>query len=66
MRKLAIIGAGKLGEALLSGLLRAGRSADDIVVTEHSADRVAYENAELMAFQREGAGLPTGGVARGT
>jgi enoyl-CoA hydratase/carnithine racemase len=31
----------------------------------HADDRVAYENAELMAFQREGAGLPTGGVARG-
>jgi enoyl-CoA hydratase/carnithine racemase len=27
-----------------------------------TADRVAYENAQLMAFQREGAGLPTGGM----
>jgi pyrroline-5-carboxylate reductase len=39
---LAILGAGKLGEALLSGLLRAGRSADDVVVTERSAERAAY------------------------
>jgi enoyl-CoA hydratase/carnithine racemase len=29
-------------------------------------DRVAYENAELLRFQREGAGLPTGGVRRST
>ncbi|MDX6281203.1 MAG: pyrroline-5-carboxylate reductase [Kribbellaceae bacterium] len=42
MRKLAILGAGKLGEALLSGLLRAGRSADDIVVSERADDRAAY------------------------
>ena len=32
MSRLAILGAGKLGEALLSGLLRAGRPVDDIVV----------------------------------
>ena len=29
---------------------------------DHAADRVAYENELLMAFQREGSGLPTGGV----
>ncbi len=29
---LAILGGGKTGEALLSGLLRSGRFADDIVV----------------------------------
>jgi len=29
---------------------------------ERTADRVAYENELLVAFQREGAGLPTGGV----
>ena len=32
--KVAILGAGKMGEALLSGLLRAGRSAADLVFTE--------------------------------
>jgi pyrroline-5-carboxylate reductase len=39
---LAIFGAGKLGEALLSGLLRAGRTVSDIVVVERSQDRAAY------------------------
>jgi pyrroline-5-carboxylate reductase len=39
---LAILGAGKLGEALLSGLLRAGRTVDDIVVSERSAERAGY------------------------
>jgi enoyl-CoA hydratase/carnithine racemase len=27
-----------------------------------AAGRIAYENEQLMAFQREGSGLPTGGV----
>jgi pyrroline-5-carboxylate reductase len=40
--KLAILGAGKLGEALLSGLLRGGRAAEDVVVVERSAERAAY------------------------
>jgi pyrroline-5-carboxylate reductase len=39
MSSLAILGAGKLGEALLSGLLRAGRSSDDIVVVVRRAER---------------------------
>jgi len=39
---LAILGGGKIGEALLAGLLRSGRSADDIVVAEKHADRAAY------------------------
>lgn len=30
---VAILGAGKLGEALLSGLLRAGHEPGDLVVT---------------------------------
>lgn len=37
----AILGAGVMGEALLSGLLRSGRRAEDIVVTERRADRAA-------------------------
>ena len=36
---LAILGAGKIGEALLSGMLRAGRSPDDVVVTLRRAER---------------------------
>jgi pyrroline-5-carboxylate reductase len=39
---LAIFGAGKLGEALLSGLRRAGRSPEEIVVVERSAERAEY------------------------
>jgi pyrroline-5-carboxylate reductase len=37
--RLAVLGAGKLGEALLSGMLRAGRSADDLVVVVRRAER---------------------------
>ena len=36
---VAILGAGVMGEALLSGLIRAGRRAEDILVTERRADR---------------------------
>ncbi len=36
---LAILGAGKIGEALLSGMLRAGRRPDDVVVTARRAER---------------------------
>ena len=36
---IAILGAGVMGETLLSGLLRAGRSADDVVVTERRQER---------------------------
>lgn len=39
METLAILGAGKMGEALLSGLLRSGTPAGDIVVTTRSEDR---------------------------
>ena len=37
--RVAVLGAGKMGEALLSGLLRAGRSASDLVFTERHAER---------------------------
>jgi pyrroline-5-carboxylate reductase len=36
---VAILGAGKMGEALLSGLLRAGRAPADLVFTERHQDR---------------------------
>ena len=39
MTALAILGAGKMGEALLSGLLRAGTSPGDVVVTARRQDR---------------------------
>ncbi|HET9655574.1 MAG TPA: pyrroline-5-carboxylate reductase [Kineosporiaceae bacterium] len=38
---VAILGAGVMGETLLSGLLRAGRPASDVVITERRADRAA-------------------------
>jgi pyrroline-5-carboxylate reductase len=36
---IAILGAGVMGETLLSGLLRAGRPASDVLITERRADR---------------------------
>jgi pyrroline-5-carboxylate reductase len=41
-RKVAILGAGKIGESLLAGLLSSGwRSADEVVVTARRAERIA-------------------------
>jgi pyrroline-5-carboxylate reductase len=41
-RRIAVLGAGKLGEALVSGLLASGwRRADEIVVTGRRPERVA-------------------------
>lgn len=42
MARIAIIGGGSIGEALLSGLLRAGRQAKDLVVAERLPDRAAH------------------------
>ena len=39
MSRVAILGVGKLGEALLSGLLRAGRAPQDVLVTARRPDR---------------------------
>lgn len=39
MAKLAIIGGGKMGEALLGGLIHAGWSASDVAVGEQHSDR---------------------------
>jgi pyrroline-5-carboxylate reductase len=38
---IAILGAGKMGEALLSGLLRAGRSPGELLFTERHPERSA-------------------------
>ena len=42
MARIAIIGGGSIGEALLSGLLRAGRQVKDLVVAEKDPDRAKY------------------------
>jgi pyrroline-5-carboxylate reductase len=42
MARIAIIGGGNMGEALLAGLIRAGRPPRDLVVSEKVADRADY------------------------
>ncbi|MCV7100789.1 pyrroline-5-carboxylate reductase [Mycobacterium palustre] len=42
MARIAIIGGGSIGEALLSGLLRAGRQVKDLVVAERVPERAQY------------------------
>ena len=55
---VAIIGAGVMGETLLSGLLRAGRRADDLLVGEKRRERatehqpVAGVRGRYAAFVR--------------
>jgi len=40
-RRVAVLGAGKMGEALLSGMLRSGTAAGDLVVTARRPERAA-------------------------
>ena len=42
MARIAFVGGGNMGEALLAGLLRAGRSAKDMVVAERMPERADY------------------------
>ncbi|AKS30596.1 pyrroline-5-carboxylate reductase [Mycolicibacterium goodii] len=42
MSRIAIIGGGSMGEALLSGLLRAGRQVKDMVLAEKFPERAEY------------------------
>ncbi|WP_210419991.1 pyrroline-5-carboxylate reductase [Mycobacterium helveticum] len=42
MARIAIIGGGSIGEALLAGLLRAGRQVKDLVVAERIPERATY------------------------
>ncbi|WP_214405863.1 pyrroline-5-carboxylate reductase [Pseudonocardia lacus] len=39
MTRIAVLGAGKIGEALLAGLLAAGQPADDLLFTERHPER---------------------------
>jgi pyrroline-5-carboxylate reductase len=42
MARIAIVGGGSIGEALLAGMLRAGRQVKDLVVAEKAPDRSKY------------------------
>lgn len=44
---VGVVGAGKIGEALLAGLLAAGRRAEDLVFTERHAGRAAELSTRL-------------------
>lgn len=50
MTRIAVIGGGRIGEALISGLLKAGRAARDLVVAESFPARAA-ELAERYAIR---------------
>ncbi|MDV3125567.1 pyrroline-5-carboxylate reductase [Mycobacterium sp. 21AC1] len=50
MSRIAIIGGGSMGEALLSGLLRAGRQVKDMVVAEKHPDRAKYLAEKYSVF----------------
>jgi pyrroline-5-carboxylate reductase len=47
MTRIAVLGAGKIGEALLSGLLAGGCAADDLVFTERHPERAAELTSRL-------------------
>ena len=60
MGTVAILGAGVMGGTLLSGLIRSGRSTDDLVVTERRPERVAELEARYgvrVLGNAEAAGL---------
>jgi pyrroline-5-carboxylate reductase len=56
MTRIAVLGAGKIGEALLSGLLAAGRSAADLVFTERHPERAAELSGRLGVASADVAG----------
>ncbi|GAA3089713.1 pyrroline-5-carboxylate reductase [Pseudonocardia yunnanensis] len=47
MTRIAVLGAGKIGEALLAGLLAAGHGADQLVFTERHPERAEELTARL-------------------
>jgi pyrroline-5-carboxylate reductase len=47
MTRIAVLGAGKIGEALLAGLLAGGWSADDLAFTERHPERAAELTARF-------------------
>ena len=51
MARIAIIGGGSIGEALLSGLLRAGRQAKDLAVAEKDPERAKFLSEKYSVLQ---------------
>lgn len=47
MTRIAVLGAGKIGEALLAGLLAAGTAPDELAFTERHPERAAELSARL-------------------
>lgn len=47
MTRVAVLGAGKMGEALLAGLVKAGHSADDLCFTERYQARATAVQEQL-------------------
>jgi pyrroline-5-carboxylate reductase len=47
MTRIAVLGAGRIGEALLGGLLGAGHTPDELLFTERHPDRAAELTARL-------------------
>ena len=47
MGVVAVLGAGKIGEALLAGLLAAGRTTDELLFTERYPERAAELTGRL-------------------
>jgi pyrroline-5-carboxylate reductase len=56
MTRIAVLGAGKIGEALLSGLLAAGRPAADLAFTERHPERAAELSGRLGVESADVAG----------
>jgi len=50
MARIAIIGGGSIGEALLAGLLRAGKQVKDLVVAERDPARAKYLSSEYSVL----------------
>ena len=46
MNSIAVLGAGKIGESLLAGLLQAGRNPGELMFTERHPDRAAQLTAQ--------------------
>ncbi len=60
MTTTAIFGAGVMGETLVSGLIRSGREASDLIVTGRTPDKVnaLAERFGVRALSNAGGGRP--------